>query len=313
MLYTTNGAHGATSAIYVLNTRTGRDIAVRGIAPGAAWAAIGFAGANAIVVRGGPSGSVQGHDLLLSADAPDISAPLVSAPATSTTPAAGAGFLVEYSPSRDATVVYPIHGMPYTISQGMLQPVHGGAGFVVRSGCNGFVMYPRLGARGLAVAAPAASPFTDLANATHRSAIVDESVTCVWKGFPDGTFRPDAPLTRAELAAILTRVGHLAPPAGRDCQLVDVSPSAWAHQDECAVVADGLMGVGGLSGTPGTFGPQDAPVTMQDFAVAVARSRKWVPAKGGAPAAVQALKAHGVWIGTTSSRHTVSRAEAADC
>lgn len=111
------------------------------------------------------------------------------------------------APPRPAVAVYPVDGTPYSISRGMLQTVHGGAGFVVTSGCNGFVMEPGLGAGGLPVARPAVPPFTDLATAPHRGAIVAESIMCVWRGFPDGTFHPNAPLTRAQLAALLTDSG----------------------------------------------------------------------------------------------------------
>jgi hypothetical protein len=209
-------------------------------------------------------------------------------------------------------VVYPVDGTPYSISRGMLQTVHGGAGFVVTSGCNGFVMEPGLGAGGLPVAGPAVPPFTDLATAPHRGAIVAESISCVWRGFPDGTFHPNAPLTRAQLAAILTRFAPLRHPPAGACRLAGGSLAAWALRDECAVVADALMGTGGRGGAPGTFGPPDTPVTIRAFAIAVARWQGWIPADGAGPAAVEALHAHGVWVGAASIDHIVTRAEAAE-
>lgn len=72
------------------------------------------------------------------------------------------------------------------------------------------------------------------------------------------------------------------------------------------------MGTPGRGGAPGTFGPPDAPVTMGAFASAVARWQGWIPADGAEPAAVEALHAHGVWVGAASIGRAVTRADAAD-
>lgn len=59
-------------------------------------------------------------------------------------------------------------------------------------------------------------------------------------GYPDGTFRPDAGLTRAEAAAILVRAANLAavPTATR---FVDVNPDHWAADSIEAAAGAGLL------------------------------------------------------------------------
>jgi S-layer homology domain len=83
------------------------------------------------------------------------------------------------------------------------------------------------------------------------------------KGYPDGTFQPDKPVTRAEFAALLNRAFDLQPVrAGR--QFKDVSTKYWAH----AVIQKAFRG-GFIAGNPdGSFAP-DRPILRIQSLVAL--------------------------------------------
>ncbi len=83
------------------------------------------------------------------------------------------------------------------------------------------------------------------------------------KGYPDGTFQPDKPVTRAEFAALLNRAFDLQPVrSGR--QFKDVSTKYWAHE----VIQKAFRG-GFIAGNPdGTFAP-DRPILRIQSLVAL--------------------------------------------
>jgi murein DD-endopeptidase / murein LD-carboxypeptidase len=81
-----------------------------------------------------------------------------------------------------------------------------------------------------------------------------------------GSFRPEETLTRAQLAAILTRVFDLKQPAV-DQSFTDVSPSFWAYKDIQALAASGIT----TGYEDGTFRPEDT-VTRAQFAVFLYRA-----------------------------------------
>jgi len=86
------------------------------------------------------------------------------------------------------------------------------------------------------------------------------------EGYPDGTFRPDAVVTRGELAAILTRVAQL--PAGGQTPFTDLLQNGWAW---CAGAVQSLYAAGLTSGyTETTFAPQNV-VTRGECAVFIYR------------------------------------------
>lgn len=87
-------------------------------------------------------------------------------------------------------------------------------------------------------------------------------------GFEDGTFRPDNPLTRAEIAAILARNMSLPADTGYQRLYPDVPFAHWAWSD-----IERLRGAGLLVGdTDGRFRPQDA-ITRAEMAMIAA---KWL-------------------------------------
>jgi hypothetical protein len=88
------------------------------------------------------------------------------------------------------------------------------------------------------------------------------------QGYPDGSLRPDASLTRGQLAALINRAFGLAvPPAeGLAAPFTDVSPENWVYGDiATAVVAGYLRGYG-----DGTMRPQRV-LTRQEAVVIIAR------------------------------------------
>ncbi|MGB2925408.1 MAG: S-layer homology domain-containing protein [Limnothrix sp.] len=87
------------------------------------------------------------------------------------------------------------------------------------------------------------------------------------KGFPDGTFRPDASLTRAEYAALIANCFDLPRPLGiPEPEFVDVAANFWGAAAIAKVVSMGF-----LIGYPdGTFRPQ-APLTRLQALISLAK------------------------------------------
>ena len=88
-------------------------------------------------------------------------------------------------------------------------------------------------------------------------------------GYPDGTFRPEGNITRAEVAAILYRLmtsTTRAKYASTTCTLSDVKAGDWYNTEVCTLIKAGL-----INGYPdGTFRP-NANVTRAEFSAMIAR------------------------------------------
>ncbi|OXB93027.1 C40 family peptidase [Parageobacillus galactosidasius] len=82
----------------------------------------------------------------------------------------------------------------------------------------------------------------------------------------NGKFHPEDTLTRAQLAAVLTRAFRLQPPAAAK-SFTDVPPSFWAFRDIQALAAAGIA----TGREDGSFGPND-PVTRVQFAAFLYRA-----------------------------------------
>ena len=109
--------------------------------------------------------------------------------------------------------------------------------------------------------------FPDLAGAGWAAPSIDALLAAgVVGGFPDGTFQPSAPLTRAQFVKMLVLAKGLTPGTGQ-VSFSDVPAGAWYAPYVSAAVAANL--VRGL--TPTTFGP-NAPVTREQMAVLLARA-----------------------------------------
>jgi S-layer homology domain len=87
-------------------------------------------------------------------------------------------------------------------------------------------------------------------------------------GYPDGTYRPDQPITRAEFAALLNKAFDL-PPVRESRAFRDVPPSYWA-----ATVIDKAYRAGFIAGYPNnTFGPSRNILRIESLVAFVNGSR----------------------------------------
>ena len=81
-------------------------------------------------------------------------------------------------------------------------------------------------------------------------------------GYPDGTFRPDAPITRAEFTAVSLAFAYV--PDNASCSYSDVNTSAWYYTYVAQATTYGWIG-----GYPnGTFRPNDS-ITRAEVCVIV--------------------------------------------
>jgi hypothetical protein len=117
---------------------------------------------------------------------------------------------------------------------------------------------------------------TDVPAGLWAAPAVDRTVAAgIVLGFPDGTYRPQAPVTRAQLAKML--VLALGLPTASILDFADVAPQAWYAPYVAAAVQAGIVrGVGG-----GRFDP-DASVTREQMALMLARAVK-LSGTGAAP------------------------------
>lgn len=88
----------------------------------------------------------------------------------------------------------------------------------------------------------------------------------LFEGYPDGTFRPDAPVTRAEMTVVLARMLETSL-EGRGADFSDLPADHWAYHE---IVALAQMGI--LNGySDGSFRP-DASITRGESAAIVGRA-----------------------------------------
>ena len=165
----------------------------------------------------------------------------------------------------------------------------------------------------------AAAAFPDTAGHWAEAEIEDMQGRGLLQGYPDGSFRPDAPVTRAELLVVLLRSLEIEANGPTDAAFADVPSTHWA-----APVVASARRLGFASGYPnGTFRP-DAPMTRAEAAALLYRAYPDVSGDPRAPfpdvpeehwagAAIEALAAAGVVNGDPSGRflpnRTVTRAE----
>ena len=114
---------------------------------------------------------------------------------------------------------------------------------------------------------------TDIAGSWAQSDIEQLVALGAITGFPDGTFRPNTDITRAEFVTVLVKALKLPPetgPAFEDTQ------GTWAQVYIATATAYGL--VTGYDSTH--FGP-NAPITREQMAAIMVRAAKLTPASAG--------------------------------
>lgn len=114
------------------------------------------------------------------------------------------------------------------------------------------IFYRLLDREALAKYDTTANTFSDVPSGQWYTAAVSTlSAMGVLSGYPDGTFRPDDPITRAELASVCVRF-FAAPPSGLENPFSDIA----GHWAQNAITAAARLGI--VSGYPdGTFQPEN--------------------------------------------------------
>lgn len=135
---------------------------------------------------------------------------------------------------------------------------------------------PGLGEVAVAVCVEAPPEPRDLAAHWARDAVLALMQQELVRGFPDGTFRPGTPVTRAQFAVMLARVFGWTPPPDTGLSFRDHVPE-WAADGVKAALARGV-----LTGYPDGYFRPGKPITRAEMAVMVDRALS--PEPGPAPA-----------------------------
>ncbi|MGB9875239.1 MAG: S-layer homology domain-containing protein [bacterium] len=110
--------------------------------------------------------------------------------------------------------------------------------------------------------------FSDIGSSWARDEILKLAQVGIISGFPDGTFRPGNPVSRAEFAKMV--VSSFASPSESPPSFKDVSQDFWASR-----YISGAQVMGWITGFPdGTFRPQE-PVTRAQALAVLARIAGW--------------------------------------
>jgi len=111
-----------------------------------------------------------------------------------------------------------------------------------------------------------AAAFSDTGGHWAESRIAEWAQKGLVQGYPDGTFRPDGEVTRAEFVALTNRAFGVVKAGAAEAGFADVKPGDWFYEDVMAAKAAGY-----IAGYPdGTFMP-DRNITRQEAAVILAR------------------------------------------
>jgi N-acetylmuramoyl-L-alanine amidase len=114
---------------------------------------------------------------------------------------------------------------------------------------------------------PSIPSFTDLSEQHWSYGTMQTAISHgVLRGYPDGTVRPDAPVTRAEVAVVLDRLVGSTIPAAAPVAFLDVNLQNWAYSSIMRLSAVGI--VRGFADQ--NYGP-DRQVTRAEMAAMVDR------------------------------------------
>ncbi|MGB4171911.1 MAG: S-layer homology domain-containing protein [bacterium] len=117
---------------------------------------------------------------------------------------------------------------------------------------------------GFCPAAASAAPYSDLEGHWAEGIIEGWRFIGFVAGYPDGTFRPDQPVTRAEMAILINRVLGIKEEGGEEV-FSDVPAGAWYSAEVAAASKTGIISGYG----DGTFRPNNK-ITRQELAVLIA-------------------------------------------
>lgn len=117
--------------------------------------------------------------------------------------------------------------------------------------------------------------FSDIENHWSKKCILALAQKNLVSGYPDRTFHPNAPLTRAEFAVLMGNIFHYAQPVQRPIPFSDVPNNYWAYKDIQNASAKGF-----LAGYPDkTFKPELLIPRVQAFIALAAQLKLKVPEK----------------------------------
>lgn len=117
--------------------------------------------------------------------------------------------------------------------------------------------------------------FSDIENHWSKKCIIELSQKNLVRGYPDGSFHPNAPLTRAEFAVLMGNIFRHAQPVQSPIKFQDVPNSYWAYKDIQNASAKGF-----LAGYPDkTFKPEQLIPRVQAFIALAAQLKLKVPLK----------------------------------
>lgn len=122
--------------------------------------------------------------------------------------------------------------------------------------------------------ASAQASFSDVQGNWAQSCVVSLTQQGIISGYPDGTFRPDAPVTRSEFASM---VGKAFPSVARSrsaVQFVDVASNYWAYSAITTATQTGF-----LSGYPGNVFNPTQNIPRAQVLVALSSGLNYTPAQ----------------------------------
>lgn len=150
-----------------------------------------------------------------------------------------------------------------TYSTGFIWKVLKGALVGIMFFCYSFFSIPNLSVLGQNYV-----QFSDISSSWAQSEILKLAQAGIVSGYPDGTFRPMEPVTRAEFARMV--VSSFASPSESPPSFKDIPQDFWASR-----FISGAQLMGWITGFPdGTFRPQE-PVTRAQALVVLARIGDW--------------------------------------
>ncbi|MDB9511972.1 S-layer homology domain-containing protein [Kamptonema animale CS-326] len=115
--------------------------------------------------------------------------------------------------------------------------------------------------------------FSDIENHWSKKCILALAQKNLVSGYPDRTFHPNAPLTRAEFAVLMGNIFHYAQPIQNPISFKDVTNNHWAYKDIQNASTKGF-----LAGYPDkTFQPEQLISRVQAFIALAAQLKLKVP------------------------------------
>lgn len=138
-------------------------------------------------------------------------------------------------------------------------------------GCKKNLVYALVFAGILSFSNPAVSAISDTGSHWAAARIYKWVNNGIINGYPDGTFRPDSTITRAEFASMISKLFKYTDTTAADFS--DVSQTAWYSETVAKAYNAGI-----IEGFNGKFNP-DSKITRQEAAIILAKAFELEPQK----------------------------------